>query len=160
MATVRLLMLFCVRHASGTDFGATQAIAGLADFIPASQFGSPLSSVISNLPQVIAAIDTARSDPDDLFVTTDTTGDFGNSFWPPGGQTQNFQAGQSATVMLDFEFAHSINFSLWDYDSSSPNDLLGSVTVFEQEAGTGEIAKLAKSDVEGSAYYVFYEVFS
>jgi len=51
-----------------------------------------------------------------------------------------------------------MNISLWDYDSFSDDDLLGSVTILESEAGTGDVAKLASSVVEGSAYYVVYRV--
>jgi hypothetical protein len=119
----------------------------------------PLINIISGLPEVIAAIDTARSDPDDLFITTDTAGNLDSAIWPGSRQTVDMQAGQSQTLLLDIPFSYAVNVSLWDEDVSA-NDLLGSITVREDEAGTGELAKLAKSDVESSAYNVIYEVFS
>ncbi|WP_406086512.1 hypothetical protein [Kitasatospora purpeofusca] len=45
-----------------------------------------------------------------------------------------------------------------DYDSVSSDDLLGSVQIREDEQGRGNVAKVAKSDVEGSVYYVTYAV--
>jgi hypothetical protein len=159
MATARIYMLYCVRQASGTDFGAIQALSGLAPSIPASGFGAQVSEILGQLPEVIAAIDTARSDPDNLFITTESSGDLEYAVWPSGDPV-DAQAGQTLVVMLDLTFTYALNISLWDYDSASDNDLLGSVAIFEEEAGTGQIAKLAKSDIEGSAYYVVYEVFA
>jgi hypothetical protein len=91
-------------------------------------------------------------------VTSDTAGGVDNAIWPGAGTTQDTQAGQSHNPNLALEFSDNTNVSLWDYDWASDDDLLGSVTIYESEAGTGEIAKLASSAVEGSAYYVVYQV--
>lgn len=159
MAMARICMIYCVRHSSGTDFGVSQALTGLADEVFASEFGGPLLEAIKALPAVIAAIDTARDDPDNLFMSFGSE-NMSQAFWPAAGQYRELQAGMSAEILLDFAVDYSQNVSLWDYDSSSGNDHMGSVTLYASEAGQGEKAKLAKNDVEGSAYYVLYEVFA
>jgi hypothetical protein len=103
-------------------------------------------------------MESARSDPDNVFITTDTSGDLDNSIWPPGNTTVDMQAGQSVAPGIMIPVSFSQNLSVWDEDSASGNDHLGSVTIFESERGAGEIAKLAKSEVESSYYYVTYRV--
>ncbi len=93
---------------------------------------------------MVAAIDSARSDPDNLFVTTSTSGDLDDSIWPPGNETVDMQADQTQTPGVVVPVDFSQNISLWDHDISD-NDLLGSITIFESEQGAGDIAKLAKS---------------
>ncbi|MBP1845889.1 hypothetical protein J2046_004163 [Rhizobium petrolearium] len=157
MATARIYMIHCVRHSSGTDFSTSQALSGLAGEVFASEFVDPLLEAIKALPAVIAAIDTARDDPDNLFMTFGSD-DISEAFWPGAGQYTDLQAGMSAEILLDFSVDYSQNVSLWDYDNPSGNDHMGSVTLYASEAGQGEKAKLAKNEVEGSAYYVLYEV--
>jgi hypothetical protein len=159
MATATLLLLYCVKEATGTDLSVIEAIASLPEKIVPSELGfSNVLDAIQSLPGVIAAIDMARSDPDNLYITTSTEGDIGNSIWPGSGNTQDFQAGQSNSPQIAIEFSFSLNISLWDYDTSSSDDLLGSITIFESEQGQGEITKKASSVVEGSYYYVTYIV--
>jgi hypothetical protein len=158
MATATIKMIFCVQQATGTDFAVNAAIAALPEKIVPGQFsGSRLLDAVRSLPGVISAIDTARADPDDLYVTANTEGVIDNAIWPGSGNTVDMQAGQSVTPEIAIDFSHSQNISLWDEDTSG-DDLLGSVTIMETEQGQGEIAKLAKSSVEGSVYYVFYTV--
>jgi Ca2+-dependent lipid-binding protein len=72
--------------------------------------------------------------------------------------SQDTQVGQSQNPNLTLEFANNLNVSLWDYDTFSNDDLLGSITILESERGMGDLAKLASSPVESSAYYVVYRV--
>jgi hypothetical protein len=158
MATATLLLIYCVKEATGTDLSVIDAIASLPEKVVPSEFGfSNVLDAIKSLPGVIAAIDMARSDPDNLYITTSTEGDIDNSIWPESGNTQDFQAGQSDSPQIAIEFSYSLNISLWDYDTSS-DDLLGSITIYETEKGQGEITKKAYSIVEGSYYYVTYIV--
>lgn len=158
MATATLLLLYCVKEATGTDLSVIEAIASLPEKVVPSGFGfSNVLDAIRSLPGVIAAIDMARSDPDNLYITTSTEGDIDNSIWPGSGNTQDFQADQSASPQVAIDFSYSLNISLWDYDTSS-DDLLGSITIYETEKGQGEITKKAYSLVEGSYYYVTYIV--
>lgn len=156
MATATVHTILCVRPATGTDVGVLDAIAALAAQVLPGEVSGPLLDGIVALPNVIAAIDVASADPDDLFITT-LSDNIDNAIWPAPGETVSVGAGQSFAPELTFEFPHSQNISLFDDDLSS-NDLLGSITMFASEAGMGEIAKLASSAVEGSAYYVIYEV--
>ncbi|MFG3436820.1 hypothetical protein ACGF0J_06200 [Nonomuraea sp. NPDC047897] len=158
-ATATIQEIYCVRHATGTDAGANQALGDLASVVTESQLGSePLSSFVRRFPGVVAAMDSARSDPDNLYITMDTSGDLDQSVWPPGHSTVDMQADQSRAPGLSVPVSHSQNISLWDHDGVSSDDLLGSITIREDERGVGQIAKLAKSDVESSCYYVTYRV--
>jgi Ca2+-dependent lipid-binding protein len=66
--------------------------------------------------------------------------------------------GQSTAPNLALSFDGSLNLSLWDYDSGSRDDLLGSITVEESELGN-ELLKKAASDIEDSIYYVHGRVY-
>lgn len=156
MAFARVHTILCIRPATGTDFSVLQAIANLAETVLSTEIPGPFLEGISSLPAVVQAIDVASADPDDLFITT-LSDDVDDAIWPGPGQTASVGAGQSFSPDLSFDFEFSQNISLFD-DDVSANDLLGSVTMFATEAGMGEIAKIAKSDVEGSAYYVLYQV--
>ncbi|MFI7452274.1 hypothetical protein ACIBQX_32595 [Nonomuraea sp. NPDC049714] len=158
-ATATIQQIWCLRQATGTDLGVVQALSGLAPAQVLSQLGvSSIESFVRGIPEVVGAMDSARSDPDNLFITTDTSGDLDNSIWPHGNTTVDVQAGQSLTPGITLPVSFSQNISLFDHDSASGNDLLGSITIFESERGAGEIAKLAKSEVESSYYYVTYRV--
>ncbi|WP_051755135.1 hypothetical protein [Kitasatospora purpeofusca] len=158
-ATATIRDVWCLHAATGTDVGVNEAIADLAESIPLDELGlGSLESVVRGIPSAVQMIDTARSDPDDLYITTDTAGGLDHSIWPGGEQTTSIQAGQSAQPGIDVPVSFAQNVSLWDFDSVSSDDLLGSVQIREDEQGRGNIAKLAKSDVEGSVYYVTYAV--
>ncbi len=163
MATATVKMLYCVRAATGVDSGVIQAIADAISALPSAILpselaGGDMKATLDGVAQTIFAIDTAGADPDDLYVTTGTEGDVDLAVWPGNGETQDVSAGQSVQPNITIDFEYAQNLSLWDYDTVSSDDLLGSVTMLAEEAGQGEIAKLATSDVEGSAYYVTYEV--
>lgn len=158
-ATATILNVWCLHAATGTDAGVNQALADLAAAVPLTELGAgSLEDVVRAVPSVVQMIDTARSDCDDLYITTDTAGGLAQSIWPGGEQTVSIQAGQSASPGISVPVSFAQNVSLWDFDSVSSDDLLGSVQILEEEQGRGNIAKLAKSDVEGSVYYVTYSV--
>ncbi|MER8186913.1 hypothetical protein [Kitasatospora sp. NPDC094015] len=158
-ATATILNVWCLHAATGTDTGVNQAVANLAESIPLDELGAgSLEDIVRAVPAAVEMIDTARSDPDDLYLTTDTGGGLAQSIWPGGEQTVSMQAGQSASPGIPVPVSFAQNLSLWDFDTVSSDDLLGSVRILEEEQGRGTIAKLAKSDVEGSVYYVTYAV--
>ena len=79
--------------------------------------------------------------------------------WPSPSNTQDVNADQSFEPGLVLPFQYSQNLSFWDEDGpGNSNDPLGSITMEASEQGLGEIAKIARSDIEGSAYYVIYRV--
>jgi hypothetical protein len=139
-------MIYCVRHASGVDGGVVAALTNLPGELVGSDYGVPLLDALAGLPAVVTAIDTARDDPDNLFMTFGSE-NISDAFWPAAGQYRNLQAGMSAQIQLDFNVDYSQNVSLWDRDFPSGNDHLGSVTIFASDAPLGEIAKLAKNPV-------------
>ncbi|MFO1090475.1 MAG: hypothetical protein U1E46_12960 [Hyphomicrobiales bacterium] len=159
MATATIKAAFCVRPASGTDLGGVAAVAELADEILASDFGpGALFPKLSSIPGIIAAIDRERDDPDNFYITLGTEGDVSQRVWPTDRETVPLRGGQSVAPDLEIEFDSFQNVSLWDFDTVSRDDLLGSITLSADESGQGEKAKLAKSDIEGSVYYIVYEV--
>lgn len=162
MATGTILMVHCVKEATGTDMGPLEGfaelLASLDETLLPEQLGDAPASAIRQLPGVIAALDFARSDPDNLYLVAGTEGDRELAFWPEPGSDQPLQAGQSADIEMTIDFGFSQNISLFDYDGVSSDDLLGSITMFESEQGSGILAKLASSEVEQSAYYVVYRV--
>jgi hypothetical protein len=158
MATAIIRTIYCVQQATGTDGGLNQAILALPELIVPHFGGASLVNEIRALPGVIEAIDAVRADPDDLYVTTNTEGGRDNAIWPGPGRNGSMRAGQSVAPNISVDFADSQNISLWDYDSVSRDDLLGSITIFESERGPGEMARVARSAVEGSCYYIIYSV--
>ena len=70
MPTATIKMLKCVQAATGTDLGVNNALARtLPGAIIPSQLGvDPLTAIVNT----IGAIDAARTDPDDLYVTVGT----------------------------------------------------------------------------------------
>jgi hypothetical protein len=123
---------------------------------------SDLEAVLQTLralPGVIEAIDVARSDPDNLYITTGTEGDRDLALWPAPGEDVDMRPDQSVApnVVVDFDTATQ-NLSLFDHDAVSADDHLGSITIEAAEQGQGEIARRASSEVEGSVYFVTYRV--
>ena len=88
-ATATILEIFCVKEATGTDIAVLQAVnAALVPLYPVLGSGFNIRSYVDSIPGLVATLDWARSDPDDLYVTTYTGGGLANSIWPPGGATQ------------------------------------------------------------------------
>ncbi|GLW46321.1 hypothetical protein Stsp02_19830 [Streptomyces sp. NBRC 14336] len=157
-ATATLLDAYCIRAATGTDAAVNEAVGALAAKIPLNSIGTTLQSFVSSVPQVVAAIDTARSDPDNLYITTSTEGDLANAVWPGNGSPGTVGSGQTQPLGVSVPVDFVQNVSLWDHDDVSSDDLLGSIRIEESERGEGPIARLATSSVEGSLYYVTYRV--
>lgn len=73
MATATIHTVYCVLASTDTDAGVLQAAAGLADTVLPSEVGGALLQGIQSLPSVISAIDFARNDPGDLYITLATS---------------------------------------------------------------------------------------
>lgn len=160
-ATATVFDVYCVHAATGTDLSVNEALAGLAgnEVISLSSIGGSVADFVRSIPQVATTIDEARGDPDDLYLTTDTAGGLDRAIWPGNGSTGSVRTGQTQPLGVTVPVNGVQNLSLWDYDSASRDDLLGSIRIEEAaERGAGPIAKLAKNDAEGSAYYVTYQV--
>ena len=157
MPTATIETIRCVRSASGIDASVFEAIASLPLEVAPLEVDAVIEAVKA-LPGVIEAIDTARDDPDNLYLTTDTTGDRDLAVWPGPGSDVSVRPDQSISPALTIDFEFSQNLSLWDYDTVSRDDHLGSILIEASQAGQGEVARLASSEVEGSVYYVIYRV--
>jgi hypothetical protein len=162
MATATILQIYCVKEASGTDISpalTAQLEWALSSLLPFLTGGVQPANYVSSIGSLVALLDQARSDPDDLYITTTTSGGVENAIWPLGGTTNPMQQGQSVfpniTVPIPF---FGQNISLWDYDSVSPDDLLASIAIYEWEKPLGVISKLGRSLIETSAYYITYRV--
>jgi hypothetical protein len=163
MPTATVQTIYCVQPATGTDLGVNQAfinaIMSLTPEFSHNEFASGLLDAIKSLPSVLGAIDAVRADPDNLFITTGTEGDVDQAVWPSPGNTVEINADMSFEPGLVLPFEYTQNVSLWDEDGfGNGNDPLGSVTMNMEEQGMGPIAKIARSAIEGSAYYVIYRV--
>ncbi|WP_369166756.1 hypothetical protein AB5J49_02180 [Streptomyces sp. R28] len=158
-ATATILDVYCVHAATGTDATVNEALGALAGKVPLNEVGvSSAQAFVQSIPQAIAAIDAARGDPDDLYITTTTSGGVDGAIWPGNGSTGSVNSGQTQPLGVSVPVDFVQNLSLWDYDSASDDDLLGSIRIEESEQGAGPIARLASSPAEGSAYYVTYRV--
>jgi hypothetical protein len=160
-ATATIIDVFCVKEATGTDLGNLAPVIQDAfnstlprELTPGISPGDAVRSIAG----LVAAFDAVRSDPDDLYITTATQGDIANSIWPEGGATNPILGGQSVQPNVALEFDNRLNVSLFDFDSGSADDLLGSVQILESERDAGELTKFAFSTVEASAYYITYSV--
>ncbi|MFE5795005.1 hypothetical protein ACFQ8C_20860 [Streptomyces sp. NPDC056503] len=157
-ATATIFDAYCIHAATGTDASVNEAVGALAGKVPLNSIGTSLQDFVASVPQAVAAIDAARGDPDNLYITTSTEGDLANAVWPGNGSTGTVASGQTQPLGVTVPVEFVQNLSLWDYDDVSSDDLLGSIRIEESERGEGPIAKLAMSPVEGSVYYVTYQV--
>ena len=160
MPVVTLKAILCIQPATGTDLGPLRAVAEMANEFSAAELGvANLASYIKHVPEIVAALDAARNDPDDLYVTTVTEGDVDQRIWPKNRKTVPMRQRQVVTPMLQLNVDEGglLSLSLWDWDPIR-DDLLAAVTISAAESGEGEKAKRGWSDIEGSVYYVIYEV--
>lgn len=147
----------CIRSASGIDAGVFEALSRLPLQVAPDEIDALVASVRA-LPGVVEAIDSARGDPDNLYVTAGTNPGREQALWPPPDTEIEMRPDQSVAPGVSIDFAFSQNLSLWDYDTVSRDDHLGSIMIEASEQGAGEIARLASSSIEGSVYYVVYRV--
>lgn len=156
MPTATIQTIRCVRSASGIDAGVFEALATLPETLLPAEIDAAVAAVRA-LPNVLTAIDAARDDPDNLYITAGTEGDRDRALWPGPGQDVPMRPDQSVAPEVSVDFEHTQNISLFEWDVVS-DDHLGSIIIDASEQGQGEIAKRAASAVEGSVYYVVYRV--
>lgn len=157
MPTATIQTIRCIRSASGIDSGVFDALATLPAVVAPGEIEAVIATVRA-LPGVIEAIDAARADPDNFYVTTGTSPGRDTALWPSSGEEIEMRPDQSVNPDVSVDFETTQNLSLWDYDSVSRDDHLGSITIEAGEQGQGEIGRLASSQVEGSLYYIIYRV--
>ncbi|MGW2723433.1 hypothetical protein [Streptomyces sp. NPDC001492] len=95
-ATATILDVSCVHAATGTDATVNEALGVLAGKVPLSEFGvRSAGDFVQSFPQAIAAIDAVRGDPDQLYITTSTSGGVDAAVWPGNGSTGSVNSGQT-----------------------------------------------------------------
>jgi hypothetical protein len=157
MPTGTVQTILCVKAATGVDGPVLDALASVADKIAPSEISAAIDA-FKAVPGVVEAIDASRADPDNLYVTTDSTPGRDRAAWPGGGSDVPMLPEQSVAPGISVAFDTTQNISLWDYDTVSDDDHLGSIMMEAADQGMGPIAKKASSSVEGSLYFVTYQV--
>ncbi|MGV9252035.1 hypothetical protein [Streptomyces sp. NPDC003697] len=96
---------------------------------------------------------TSGPGSDDVYIQVD-----GGNIYPDGayGHYHNFDAGDSAELKKSVSFTDKAKVVVKDYDSTSPDDLIGSFWVSVSQVGDGELAESMNGD--GSDYDLYYEV--
>ncbi|MGN9793043.1 hypothetical protein ACTMTU_18360 [Streptomyces sp. OZ13] len=92
---------------------------------------------------------TDGSGADDLYINIDGNRVFG---------VQQIDSDEDPDVNVSRNFATKTKVSLWEYDSVSADDLIGSFFAHSSQAGEGEHAQALTGD--GSRYDVYYTVTS
>ena len=85
---------------------------------------------------------------DDTYITIN-----GTKFWGP----KKFDDRQSRTINKDHQFANRAEVRLYEYDTDSDDDFLGSHEVLRDEAGGGE--KKINFSNSGASYDLWYIVY-
>ncbi|ANB04360.1 hypothetical protein SAM40697_0397 [Streptomyces ambofaciens] len=163
MPTATIVELWCLKPATGTDFGhLTPHVKNLLsgfEKIFIDEVGQAATATVQAIPGLVQALDEVQADPDSVYLTVDATSGLDNSVWPGGGETRDMNKGQVAhpSVALPFDFSTSL--TLWERDSFlDDDDPLGTVRIDTQDTDRGHVAQVASSEVEGSFYYVTYRV--
>lgn len=129
------------------------------------------SAVADKLPALIGAVDEARDDADDLYMSLSTERGHEAAFFPAFGQyTDRFSPGVPAGLegvtgrVVPYIFGvdprrDRISVTLFDHDSSSRDDILGNFVFNKKDAGKGELTTMSISEKHGGVVYiVHYEV--
>jgi hypothetical protein len=180
---VQLRVIKCLSTESGVDAETIGAISNLAksyfettskiadesknpELKAAGSIAQLEAKIAESIPGLAAAIDHDRNDPDQLYITGGN--DPGTAIWPSPGKasdnnyeirTNGIWAGNSSLLLaMNASEDEDKAFSLWEYDSGSRDDFMGSFLVRHEEIGKGRIAKIVDGTVENSIYLVEYEV--
>lgn len=129
------------------------------------------SAVAEKLPALIWAIDEARDDADDLYMSLSTERGHEAAFFPSFGEyTDRFSPGVPARLegvncrVVPYIFGvdprrDRVSVTLFDHDGSSRDDILGNFVFNTSDAGKGELATMSISEKHGGVVYVVhYEV--
>ncbi|MFE9968544.1 hypothetical protein [Streptomyces sp. NPDC005525] len=160
-ATATIDEVVCLRPATSTDFDLDAVVKTLLEPVFALPGGGVLEKLadIAQVEQMIS--DAVTEQPDDLYITATASAGLENAIWPSGDPVQaaardRIEVGRTVSV------EGTQDIFLFDKDEGgvfgSPDDVLGSVTISEDERGMGSLSKLAHSEEEHSFYYVNYHV--
>jgi hypothetical protein len=157
MATAFTQQICCVRSASGVDSGVFEAFVKLPAKIAPGEMEQVIGAVEA-LPGVVEAIDTARYDPDNLYLTVTTQPGRDEALWPGSRAVIEMRSGQCAAPNVSLDCEGRRNLLLSDDDKASRDDHLKSIMIDAIEAGQGVVGRLTSSQVEGSASHIIDHV--
>ncbi|MFI9772210.1 hypothetical protein ACIHJG_35910 [Streptomyces sp. NPDC052415] len=163
MPTANIVELWCLKPATGTDFGhLTPSLQGLLsgfEKIFVDETGQAVAATVKAIPGLVTALDEVQADPDNVYLTVNDSSGLDNSVWPGNGETRDMNKGQVAHPSLAIPFDFSMSLNLWEKDSFlDDDDPLGAIRIDKDDVDRGHIAQVASSEVEGSFYYVTYRV--
>lgn len=158
-------------QATGSAAGSSSdpRVQGLLAAASAGQAG--FAAIASKLPALIGAIDEARGDADDLYMSLSTVRGKEGSFFPePGKYTDAYNEGLVAPLqgvkgrVVPYIFGIDPNqdrvaVNLFDHDVTSRDDILGQAIFFRNQAGQGPKTAIAMTAAHGGVIYLIdYEV--
>ncbi len=158
-------------QATGSAAGSSSdpRVQGLLAAASAGQAG--FAAIASQLPALIGAIDEARGDADDLYMSLSTVRGKEGSFFPePGKYTDAYNEGLVAPLqgvkgrVVPYIFGVDPNqdrvaANLFDHDTTSRDDILGQAIFFRSTAGQGPKTAIAMTAAHGGVIYLIdYEV--
>ena len=175
---VWLRSIQCIAPASALDFAVVEAALALSQEALDS-FGKELSNapdpraqavggameaaaaVLGTIPNLAKAVADAGTWPDELYLSYGASRDAENQIYPTDGGTLAFAENdiddpEYAKIFLPLG-GSPVQIVLWDRDSSSPDDNLGSLMV-AADAAIGDYACILRSAKEGSVYLLAYAV--
>ena len=129
-----------------------------------------MAAAFTALPEVIDTIESSRDDADDLYIGLNSERGNDGAFWPrPNDQSDVAIRGAPVAMpglegMVPYVLGLSknqqtISINLFDHDTGSRDDHLGSVTFSLGDLGKGPLKTLMISDKHGGVVYGFeYEV--
>ncbi|MBD2199636.1 MULTISPECIES: C2 domain-containing protein [Calothrix] len=116
------------------------------------------ATVLKGIPGLVDAIGKAGNYPDELYMTFTNQPGIAKRFWPQPGKYYEIYAGQIVRFdELRYPLTQSLDVSLWEYDSVSGDDQLGSFAI-DKETEIGTYVKTVTSASEASIYLVAYTV--
>ncbi|MCT7978957.1 hypothetical protein [Laspinema olomoucense] len=172
---VRPHSLKCVAMSESVNSGLVQQAAGLSSAVSAAagvvlgnvpnpkaqlvaQALNAGSAVLEKIPGLVDAIGKAGNYPDQLYMTFSNQPGIGKRFWPQPGKFYEIYAGQIIRFdELRYSLTQPIDISLWEYDTISSDDQLGSFAI-EQDTAPGAYVVTVTSASEASIYLVAYTV--
>lgn len=108
------------------------------------------------IPGLVAAIDEARADPDQLYLSLSNQ-ERDRKIWPIGGDVVEINGGQIVRPNLRVPFNEVVDINFWEWDGGSDDDFLGRLTVDLTHVG-GVRYQVVSNPAEGNVYVVAYSV--
>ncbi|MCU0537600.1 MAG: C2 domain-containing protein [Hydrococcus sp. Prado102] len=148
--------------------GLTSSVVSVAGSIlsnipkpPAQLVGQALNAgaaVFNQIPGLAQAIADSGNYPDQLYMTFTNQPGVDKRFWPLPAKYYEILPGQIVRFdNLRYSLSESRDITLWEYDSGSGDDHLGSFAI-EKDIAEGNYVTTVTSSSEGSIYLVAYTV--